>query len=65
MFYATQRCRTEIGSATNQNIFKSPEGKSRAITIEQYNQELEEAERQIEAGNFTTHEDLKKERMTW
>ncbi len=31
------------------------------ISIEQYNRELEEAERQIEAGHFTTQEDLEKE----
>jgi hypothetical protein len=35
------------------------------ISIEQYNRELDEAERQIEAGNFITQEDLEKEMETW
>jgi hypothetical protein len=35
------------------------------ISIEQYNKELDEAERQIEAGNFITQEDLEKEMETW
>lgn len=35
------------------------------ISIEEYNKELDEAERQIEAGNFTTQEDLEKEMETW
>ncbi|MFT3950102.1 MAG: hypothetical protein QM763_24265 [Agriterribacter sp.] len=35
------------------------------ISIEQYNKELEEAEKQIEAGSFITHEDLEKEMRQW
>jgi hypothetical protein len=35
------------------------------ISIEQYNRELDEAEKQIEAGNFITQEDLEKEMETW
>lgn len=35
------------------------------ITIEQYNRELEESEKQIEAGHFTTQEDLEKEMQKW
>lgn len=35
------------------------------ITIEQYNQELEESEKEIEAGHFTTQEDLEKEMEKW
>lgn len=31
------------------------------ITVEQYNKELDEAEKQIEAGNFITHEEMEKE----
>lgn len=35
------------------------------VTIEQYNIELEEAERQIEAGDFVTQEELEKEMEKW
>jgi predicted transcriptional regulator len=31
------------------------------ISIEQYNKELEEAEAEIERGEFVSHEDLKKQ----
>jgi hypothetical protein len=31
------------------------------ISIEQYNRELEEAESEIERGEFTSHDDLKKQ----
>ena len=35
------------------------------ISIEQYNKELEESEKQIEAGDFITQEDLEKEMQQW
>lgn len=35
------------------------------ISIEQYNKELEESEKQIEAGNFITQEELEKEIQEW
>lgn len=35
------------------------------IGIEQYNQELEEAEKQIEEDAFITHEELEKEMKKW
>ena len=35
------------------------------ITIEQYNQELEEAETEIDAGKGLGHEELKKEMGKW
>ncbi len=35
------------------------------ISIEQYNRELEQAEHQIEAGNYVTQEDLEKEMEAW
>ena len=38
---------------------------SKRISIEKYNQELEESERQIEAGHFTTQEELEKEMEKW
>jgi hypothetical protein len=34
-------------------------------TLEEYNRELEEADRRIEAGHFITQEDLEKEMKTW
>lgn len=36
-----------------------------ALTKKQYAQKLKEAEQQIDAGNFTTHEDLKREMQDW
>jgi predicted transcriptional regulator len=35
------------------------------ISIEQYNKELEEAEAEIERGEFVSHEDLKKQIKEW
>ena len=35
------------------------------ISIEQYNKELDEAEKQIEAGNFITQEEMEKEVSKW
>lgn len=35
------------------------------ISIEQYNKELEEAEAEIDRGEFITHEDLKKQMKDW
>jgi predicted transcriptional regulator len=35
------------------------------ISIEQYNRELDEAEAEIDRGEFTTHEDLKKQMEEW
>ena len=35
------------------------------ISIEQYNLELEEADAEIESGNFLTHEDAVKEIRSW
>ena len=35
------------------------------ITVEQYNKELEKAERQIDEGKFTTQEDLEEEVKQW
>ncbi len=33
--------------------------------VEKYNQELEDAESEIDKGDFITHEDLKKEAKNW
>ncbi len=35
------------------------------ISIEQYNQELEEAEAEIDRGGFIAHDDLKEQMKTW
>ena len=35
------------------------------ISVEQYNRELEEAEAEIERGEFITHEELKKQMKAW
>ena len=35
------------------------------ISIEQYNKELDEAEKQIEDGNFITQEEMEKEMAKW
>ena len=35
------------------------------ISIDQYNQELDEANARVEAGKFITQEDLKKEASRW
>ena len=35
------------------------------ISIEQYNREIEEAEARIEAGEYATHEEVKKEMRSW
>jgi len=39
--------------------------KPQRLTIEQYNKELEEAEARIDAGFYTTQEELEKESETW
>jgi hypothetical protein len=36
-----------------------------ALTKEKYIQKVEEAEKRIEDGHFTTHEDLLKEMQSW
>ncbi len=35
------------------------------ISIEQYNKELDDANTRIEAGDFTSHEDVVKESASW
>ncbi|MBS1543969.1 MAG: hypothetical protein JST14_10070 [Bacteroidetes bacterium] len=35
------------------------------ISVEQYNRELEEAEAEIDRGEFITHEELKKQMKAW
>jgi hypothetical protein len=38
---------------------------ARHITIEQYNEEIDEAVAQVKAGNYITHEELEKEMEQW
>ena len=35
------------------------------ISVEQYNRELEEAEAEIDKGEFITHDDFKKQMKAW
>jgi hypothetical protein len=35
------------------------------ISVEEYNRELDEAEAEIDRGEFISHEDLKKQMKTW
>ncbi|RPD41923.1 hypothetical protein [Chitinophaga barathri] len=46
-------------------FLKSRKQQPEVYTIEQYNKELEEAEKRIEAGDFITQEDLEKEMEKW
>ena len=46
-------------------FFKPHKEIAERISIEQYNKELDEAEKQIEAGNFITQEELEKEMKKW
>ena len=46
-------------------FFKSENGPSDQITIENYNKELDEAMDRISNGNFTTLQELEKEMHSW
>jgi hypothetical protein len=46
-------------------FLKNRKEKPERITIEQYNKELDEAQKRIASGNFVTHEHLKKEMKKW
>lgn len=46
-------------------FFKNRKENMERITIEQYNKELDEAEKQIESGSFVTQEELEKEMKKW
>ena len=46
-------------------FLKGRKSSSGRISIEQYNKELEESEKQIETGNFITQEELEKEMQQW
>ncbi len=46
-------------------FLKSRKENMERISIEQYNKELDEAEKQIESGCFITQEELEKEMKNW
>jgi hypothetical protein len=46
-------------------FIKGKSTENKRISIEQYNQELDEAVRRVEAGDFITHEDLVEEMKNW
>jgi hypothetical protein len=46
-------------------FIKGKGAENKRVTIEQYNKELEEAERRVEAGDFITQEELEEEMKNW
>ena len=44
---------------------KGREGKANRVSIEEYNQELQEAEAEFEKGEYTTHEEFVKQMKKW
>lgn len=46
-------------------IIKGEKAGNERISIEQYNRELEEADRRMANGHFISHEDVKEEMKTW
>jgi hypothetical protein len=46
-------------------FIKGREGKAYRINIEEYNQELKEAEAEYERGEYTTHEEFVKQIKKW
>jgi len=47
------------------SFLEKDEDKTKRVSIEQYNKELEEAEKRISEGNYVTHESLKTEAKKW
>ncbi|MCD4678888.1 MAG: hypothetical protein K8S00_00740 [Bacteroidales bacterium] len=47
------------------SLIKSFVGKEGRISIKKYNEEIEEAERRINAGKYTEQPDLEKEANQW
>lgn len=47
------------------SILEKDEEPPKRVSIEQYNKELEEAEKRISEGNYVTHESLKAEAKKW
>lgn len=47
------------------SFLKNSQKPGQRVSLEQYNQELEEAEREIENGHFVTQEELEREMKNW
>ena len=47
------------------SFLEKSEEKTKRVSIEQYNKELEEAEKRISEGEYVTHESLKAEAKKW
>lgn len=45
--------------------FLQPAEKEERISREQYNKEIEEAEKRMDAGHYLTQEDVEKDAATW
>lgn len=65
--YFMQLSETEKKSVVKmiKTFVKGKNTDNKRISIEQYNRELEEAEREIEEGNYITQEDLEEEVKSW
>ena len=46
-------------------LSKQQQQESERISIEQYNKELDQANARIDSGEYTSHEDVKKESEKW
>jgi hypothetical protein len=46
-------------------FIKGREGNASRVSIEEYNQELQEAEAEYEKGEYTTHEEFVKQIKKW
>lgn len=61
----------KISLSTNESMIDSmidflySENLLQPMTLEEYNAKLQESEEDIAAGRLTSHEDLKKEILTW
>ncbi|HKK81445.1 MAG TPA: hypothetical protein VJ909_04310 [Prolixibacteraceae bacterium] len=47
------------------SVMKSFINKSERISVEQYNKELDEAEKRIASGQFISHKSIKEESKEW
>ena len=60
---------TKVQKESMLNLVKSflekDEEKTKRVSIEQYNKELEKAEKRISKGEYITHESLKAEAKKW
>lgn len=47
------------------SFLEKDDKKTKRVSVKQYNKELEEAEKRISEGKYTTHESLKAEAKKW